>query len=180
MNWVWYRNVSAGPALDDLLTDRDGARHDLSLGAGAVAERHVEELRAAAEHLPPAFRELIRATPAPFLQVIVDVVVPAMARGRVCLIGDAAFALRPHVAAGTAKAAADARALADALRKGHGDVTTALRRWEVTQLALGRATTARARAVGDSAQKLNTFRPGDPQVAFGLYTPRDHNFSDVR
>ena len=30
-----------------------------------------------------------------------------MAFGRICLIGDAAFAVRPHAAAGTAKAAAD-------------------------------------------------------------------------
>ena len=33
---------------------------------------------------------------------------PRMAFGRICLIGDAAFALRPHIGVGTAKAADDA------------------------------------------------------------------------
>jgi 2,6-dihydroxypyridine 3-monooxygenase len=39
-----------------------------------------------------------------------------MAFGRSCLIGDAAFALRPHIGVGTAKAADDARQLGTALR----------------------------------------------------------------
>ena len=179
MNWVWYRNVAEGAALQDLLTDRAGVRHDLSLPAGAVHGDHLSELRHAADVLPPAFRDLIRATPEPFVQVIVDVTVPAMARGRVCVVGDAAFALRPHVAAGTAKAAADARALAGAIRQTNGEVETALVRWEHAQLALGRVATARTREVGDRAQRWNTFRPGDPDVAFGLYAPKDHNFAYV-
>jgi 2,6-dihydroxypyridine 3-monooxygenase len=137
---------------------------------------HVDELREAAGELPPAFRELVRATPEPFVQVIVDVEVPAMARGRTCIVGDAAFALRPHIAAGTAKAAADAKALADALRLEAGDVLAALARWEPGQLSLGRATTARTREVGERAQVTGTFEPGDPQVAFGLRAPKDHNF----
>jgi 2,6-dihydroxypyridine 3-monooxygenase len=179
MNWVWYRNVPAGDALDDLLTNRDGVRHELSLSAGAVRDAYASELRAAAQVLPPAFRELIRATSRPFVQVIVDVAVPAMFRERVCVVGDAAFALRPHVAAGTAKAAADARALADALRETAGDVPAALARWEYAQVALGRATTKRTREVGERAQRTATFRPGDPEVAFGLYAPKDHNFERV-
>ena len=40
--------------------------------------------------------------------MIVDLEVPRMAFGRSCLIGDAAFALRPHIGVGTAKAADDA------------------------------------------------------------------------
>ena len=47
------------------------------------------------------------------MQVVYDIDVPRMALGRVCLIGDAAFAVRPHAAAGTAKAAADGWALAE-------------------------------------------------------------------
>lgn len=179
MNWVWYRNVPDGEPLADLLTDRGGVRHDLSLAAGTVRDEHVEALRADAEVLPPAFRELIRATDEPFVQVIVDVAVPAMAKGRVCVVGDAAFALRPHVAAGTAKAAADARSLAAAIREAAGDVPAALVRWQQSQLALGRVATARTRLVGERAQITNTFRPGDPEIAFGLYAPKDHNFPDV-
>jgi 2,6-dihydroxypyridine 3-monooxygenase len=176
---VWYRNLPAGESLDRLLTDRRGVRHDLSLSAGAVANAQVDELRTAAGRLPPAFRDLIRATREPFVQVIVDVEVPAMVRGRACLVGDAAFALRPHIAAGTAKAAADARALAEALAAAGGDVRAALVRWEPKQMALGRSTTERTREVGERAQATATFEPGDPQVAFGLWTPKDHNFAQL-
>jgi 2,6-dihydroxypyridine 3-monooxygenase len=180
MNWVWYRNVPAGETLDALLTDRSGTRHDLSLPAGAVRGEHLDELRGVAEELPPAFGALVRATPEPFVQVIVDLEVPAMVRGRVCLVGDAAFALRPHIAAGTAKAAADARALARAIEAADGAVPAALAAWEPGQLALGRATSARTRTVGERAQVTGTFRPGDPEVAFGLYRSKDGNYPDER
>jgi 2,6-dihydroxypyridine 3-monooxygenase len=176
MNWVWYRNLPDGRPLEALLTDRSGLRHDLSLPPGAVGEGHIDEMREAAGDLPPAFTDLVRATPSPFVQVIVDLEVPAMVRRRVCLVGDAAFALRPHIAAGTAKAAADARALADAIREADGAVPAALRAWEPGQLALGRATTARTREVGERAQVTSSFRPGDPKVAFGLHEPKDGNF----
>lgn len=176
MNWVWYRNVPDGEPLRRLLTDRHGVVHDLSLPQGGVADEHLRELRDAAGSLPPAFRELVRATPDPFVQVIVDLEVPAMVRGRVCLVGDAAFALRPHVAAGTAKAAADARALAEAIAATGGAVPDALAAWEPAQLALGRETTRRTREVGERSQVSGTFRPGDPEVAFGLHRPKDHDF----
>jgi len=176
MNWVWYRNVPDGPPLEALLTDRSGTRHNLSLPAGAVGDEHLADLRAAAGDLPSAFTDLTRATPEPFVQVIVDLEVPAMVRGRVCLVGDAAFALRPHIAAGTAKAAADARALARAIEEAAGDVPAALAAWEPSQMVLGRATTARTREVGERAQVTGTFHPGDPEVAFGLFRPKDGNF----
>jgi 2,6-dihydroxypyridine 3-monooxygenase len=176
MNWVWYRNVQDGGALASLLTDRSGVRHDLSLPAGGVRDEHRDELYGSAARLPPPFADLIRATPEPFVQVIVDLEVPAMVRGRVCLVGDAAFALRPHIAAGTAKAAADARSLAEAIGSAGDDVPAALAAWEPAQLALGGATTARTREVGERAQVTGTFRPGDPKVAFGLYRPKDGNY----
>jgi 2,6-dihydroxypyridine 3-monooxygenase len=53
-----------------------------------------------------------------------------MARDRVCLVGDAAFAVRPHAAAGTAKAAADGWALAEELTAAADGVPAALAAWE--------------------------------------------------
>jgi 2,6-dihydroxypyridine 3-monooxygenase len=103
--------------------------------------------------------------------VICDVAVDRMAFGRVCLIGDAAFALRPHAAAGTAKAAADAWALAAALQAAGGDVEEALPGWERGQLELGRAVLERTRRNGDKSQFEGTWRPGDPELVFGLYEP---------
>jgi 2,6-dihydroxypyridine 3-monooxygenase len=94
-----------------------------------------------------------------------------MAFGRVCLLGDAAFALRPHAAAGTAKAAADAWALAEALAAAGGEVEAALPAWERRQLAVGRAVLERTRRNGNKSQFEGTWRPGDPELVFGLFGP---------
>jgi 2,6-dihydroxypyridine 3-monooxygenase len=178
MNWVWYRNLDEG-ALGALLTDRAGVAHDLSLPPGAVGDGFVRALIADAGILPPAFRDLVAATGAPFLQVIVDLAVPAMVRGRVCLLGDAAFSLRPHAAVGTAKAADDARALASAISTAGGDLPAALRTWEAERLRVGRAAARRSRAIGERAQFLGSFSPGDPAVAFGLRAPKDGSYADL-
>jgi 2,6-dihydroxypyridine 3-monooxygenase len=171
INFVWYRNVAPGDALTDLLTDRGGVARPVSLPPGAVQERHVKELRAAAEGLAPPIREVVLSTAEPFVQVIFDIEVPAMAFGRVCLVGDAAFAVRPHAAAGTAKAAADAWALAEAVTDAGGDVVEALRRWEPRQLELGRRLIHRAREIGNQSQFAGTWTPGDKRLIFGLYEP---------
>jgi 2,6-dihydroxypyridine 3-monooxygenase len=171
-NFVWYRNYRAGEELDDLMTDRDGVRRDITLPPGAAGARHLGELRAtAAARLAPQLAEVVHRTEQPFVQVIFDIEVERMAFGRVCLAGDAAFALRPHAAAGTAKAAADAWALAEALAATRGDVEAALPRWERRQLAVGRAVLERTRRNGDKSQFEGTWRPGDPELVFGLYGP---------
>ena len=54
-------------------------------------------------------------------------------------MGDAAISVRPHTAAGTAKACADAWALGEALSEAQGDVAAALAAWEPYQLELGHA-----------------------------------------
>ena len=172
VNWVWYRNVPAA-RLGGLLTDRAGRRHEGSLPPGSVRGEDLDELREAARRwLPPPLAEAVTATAEPFVQVVLDVEVPRMAFGRACLLGDAAFVLRPHVAAGTAKAADDAWRLAEALAACGGDVRAALARWEPGQLALGRQALARAREAGDRAQHSGTWQVGDP-LPFGLYRPGD-------
>jgi 2,6-dihydroxypyridine 3-monooxygenase len=124
------------------MTDRDGVHRDMSLPPGAVRERFVRQLRGDAQHLPAPLAEVVVRTPEPFIQPIVDVEVPRMAFGRVCLLGDAAFVARPHAAAGTAKAAADAWALAEAMAGAQGDVVTVRRR------LAGRRPVPQVRAVG--------------------------------
>jgi 2,6-dihydroxypyridine 3-monooxygenase len=172
MNFVWYRNVAGGEELRGLLTDRDGEIRTSSLPPGAVREPYVEEIRRyAAGQMAPPIAEVVSRTEMPFVQVIFDVEVGAMAFGRVCLIGDAAFAARPHAAAGTAKAAANAWALAEALADAHGDVERALREWEGPQLTLGRNLVRRAREIGDRSQFGGSWVPGDPSLVFGLYEP---------
>ncbi len=173
MNLVWYRNVPEGQPLADLLTDRSGRQRDVSLPPGAVRDEHLAELRDAAATLPPPLAEVALKTAEPFLQVMVDVEVPRMAFGRVCLVGDAAFSVRPHAAAATAKGADDVWALSDALRRSDGDVAEALRVWEPAQLELGRALLARTRDLGEGAQFRGDWVPGDIGLTFGLRRPGD-------
>ena len=149
LNWVWYVNVPNGAELDRLLTDRTGDLHGASVPAGMVPTALTAELHATAtRELHPRFVELVQRTPDPFIQVIVDVVVPRMAFGRACLLGDSAFVLRPHVAAATAKAAADATTLAAALIGDPADPDAALRSWETCQLAHGRGLVDHGVALG--------------------------------
>ncbi len=174
LNHVWYRNVPEGPELDEVLTDKRGQLCPVSVPPGSVQDRHVDELRASArEVLPPAAAELVVRTAEPFIQPVLDIEVPRMAFGRVCLIGDAAFAARPHAAAGTAKAASDAWALADALRDTDGDVVPALEKWEPGRLQVGRNLLERVREMGRHYQVDSDADPTDRNLRFGLYGP-DH------
>ena len=172
INIVWYVNVAAGPELDRFMTGRDGVRRPVSLPPGLVGDEAVASLRSsAASLLAGPVAEAVTGLPEPFVQVIYDIEVPRMVFGPVCLIGDAAFAVRPHAAAGTAKAADDGWALADELTAASGDVTAGLAVWEQRQLQVGRSLLARTREIGDSSQLTGTFRPGDPRLIFGLHEP---------
>lgn len=139
LNWLWYRTVPAGPALDELLTDRTGRLRTSSIPPGQIHPTQAALLRqAAAEQLPRPFQALVEATEELFLQPVVDLSVSRMAFGRIALLGDAAFVPRPHTAGSTMKAAHNGQALAAAVTRADGDVPTALRGWESGQLQLGR------------------------------------------
>ncbi|MGA8210344.1 MAG: FAD-dependent monooxygenase [Nocardioidaceae bacterium] len=171
LNYVWYLNVPEGPHLDEMLTDQRGVQAMFSVHPGAVQQRYVDDLkRLAPEHLPPAASELVIRTEHPYIQPVLDIAVPQMAFGRVALIGDAAFAARPHAAAGTAKAAADAWALAEALSH-EADVAKALAAWEPDRVALGDDLLLRVCEMGARSQFTGTWDPKDPGLHFGLYGP---------
>ncbi|MGQ0749005.1 MAG: FAD binding domain-containing protein [Betaproteobacteria bacterium] len=173
-NFVWYRNVAQGALLEALLTDCDGTRHAVSLRPGRVQERYVRELKASARAtLPGEIADVVAATDEPFIQVVMDVACPAMAIGHACILGDAAFAARPHAAAGTAKAAENAWTLAEALYSASEGWMAALQAWSTYQTQLGMQLTARARHIGDGSQFRCDWRPGDPQLRFGLYAAGD-------
>ena len=181
LNYVWYRNLEEGPILDDVLTDIDGVRRTMSVAPGKVQSRHVDDLkREASAVLPEDLAQMVLRTEHPFIQTVVDVEVPRMVFGRVCLIGDAAFSARPHAAAGTAKAAADAWSLADSLRHAGGDIPAALRDWEPSALERGKSLTDRARRLGMMAQVEGSFGGGDPFILFGLDRPGDSCYSTSR
>jgi 2,6-dihydroxypyridine 3-monooxygenase len=172
MNVVWYRNVAAGAKLDALMTDRDGRVRPVSLPPGTVRPERIAELRRDASMLlAPAIDDVVQRIAEPFVQAVFDVEVDRMAVGRVCLIGDAAFAVRPHAGASTAKAAADAWELGAQLSANGYHVTTALAQWEQRQLALGKALLERSRRIGDASQKHGAFVPGNPGLILGLRAP---------
>jgi 2,6-dihydroxypyridine 3-monooxygenase len=171
LNYVWYRNVAEGHELDELMTDKRGFAAKVSLHPGAVQDRFVDEMRSAAvELLAPAAAEVVVRTEQPYLQAVYDAGTSRMVMGRVALIGDAASAARPHAAAGTAKAAANAWALFDALAE-TGDIPVALTKWEPGQLELGQRLLHRVKAMGTRSQFDCTWTPGDPDLRFGLYAP---------
>jgi len=170
MNFVWYRNVAAGRQLDEFVGGAsDGV---LSLQADQVPHVEVGRMRSdAARDLPPAAAEVVLRCVAPYVQVVSDIRAAQIVRGRVAILGDAACAARPHAAAGTAKAAADAWSLARAIEETDGDLDRALRAWEPMQLALGAQLESRVQAMGERSQFDNSWRPGDPELRFGLYGP---------
>jgi 2-polyprenyl-6-methoxyphenol hydroxylase-like FAD-dependent oxidoreductase len=151
-NFVWYRPASEASELPRLLTDDAGRTHVLSIPPPLIARDVVAAMRKAAEDvLAPQFNAMVGLCEQPFLQPIYDIEVPAMAFGRVAILGDAAFVARPHVGAGVAKAAEDAIALADALDS-ERDIAAALKRFEVARLREGARIIARARHLGAYVQ----------------------------
>jgi 2,6-dihydroxypyridine 3-monooxygenase len=150
------------------MTDIHGEVRSSSLPPGFLRAEHLTEMRTSAAQLAPAIREVVLSSPEPFVQTVFDLESPRMVFGRICIIGDAAFSARPHVAAGTAKAAADAWGLREALSDTQ-DLTKALGLWETRQLELGRSVVERSRKMGRRSQFEGTMMPGDPNWKFGLF-----------
>jgi 2-polyprenyl-6-methoxyphenol hydroxylase-like FAD-dependent oxidoreductase len=154
-NVVWYRPADERIELKRLLTDETGTTHTISIPPPLIRREAIAQMRAAAERLlAPQFREVVRMIDEPILQPIYDLETPRMAFGRVAIVGDAAFVARPHVAAGVAKAADDAAALAAALQD--SEVEPALRRFEAERLPVGRRIIERARHLGAYLQATQT------------------------
>ncbi len=172
INFVWYRNFPMGGPFEALMTGRDGEQRSGTMPPGMIRHEHLAEMRATASRvLAPTLLEVVMGCPEPLIQAVFDLESPRMAFDRVCLIGDAAAGLRPHIAAGQAKACANAWALHDALAAARGDVPSALMGWEPGQLDLARQASARTKAMGNASQFEGTMVPGDPAWKFGLWAP---------
>jgi 2-polyprenyl-6-methoxyphenol hydroxylase-like FAD-dependent oxidoreductase len=95
LNWVWYWNLTE-VELDLLLTDATGVRRAYAIPPGALhPEQETKQRKIAERVLPPAFKELLRATKEPFVQAIVDLACPQLVFNRTILMGDACFVIRP-------------------------------------------------------------------------------------
>jgi 2,6-dihydroxypyridine 3-monooxygenase len=176
-NWLWYWNARPGAELEGLLTGDDGTRFTTSVPRGLVSRDRLNELaRRSGTSLPPLLAEIVIGTPEPFIQVIFDLAAERTVLGRACLIGDAAFTARPHIAAGTAKAAEDAWTLAAAIGGASSGVAQALVPWSQRQIALGAAAVARSREAGMRLQN-GRWRVGEP-LPYGLYRVGDSSLAD--
>lgn len=155
-NWVWYRKAAAGDDIGALLTDRAGVRHAFSLPPGAASDDAIADMRrASGALLAPTFQSLVEATDEPFVQAIVDLQVPQMVFGRTILLGDSAFVPRPHTAGSTAKAAANALALAQALRQAPDAIDSALAHWQKAQLSQGLDMTRWGMSIGNRIMDIH-------------------------
>lgn len=149
VNWVWYYRFEQGEELDTLLLDNEGRQRSHSLPPGKMRESvRQDQIEIAEAVLPPAMQWLVEATPEPFVQAIYDLAIPRMVFDRVCVIGDAAFFIRPHMAAGTVHAASDALELAESIHHADG-LEGALTDWEPDQVELGYRLVEEARRRGD-------------------------------
>jgi 2-polyprenyl-6-methoxyphenol hydroxylase-like FAD-dependent oxidoreductase len=152
-NWVWYVNYNEATELPRILTDKEGKQRDYSIPPGMLSASVEQEMRSYADAvLAPPFQKLVAATQEPFVQAILDLGVPKMTFERVALVGDAAFILRPHTAASTSKAAANAISLADTLVAHNHEVLKALPVWEPQQIAYGNQLMVHGQRLGDCSQ----------------------------
>ncbi len=173
MNYVWYRNVPAGPELSEMLIDKRGIPGQVSLHPGQVQDRYVDEMRAAAARMLGAGRRR------------------GGHRDRHAV--RAGGAGRPVVQDGRRPGRADRRRRLrrpPARRRGHRQgrrrrlgavgalwsrpTATSRRRCasgSPAQLALSAALLDRVVDMGERSQFRNTWVPGDPSLRFGLYGP---------
>jgi len=149
LNWVWYWNRTEAE-LDPLLTDANGLRRTYAIPPGALHPEQESRQREIAERvLPPAFKELLRATKEPFVQAIMDLACPQLVFNRIILMGDAAFVIRPHTAASTSKGIANAFALVGEMT-GKQELSESLDHWQRSELNRGQRLMSYGQGLGQS------------------------------
>jgi len=134
-NIVWYRPTTP-ERLADFCTDATGKSHGTSIPPPLLRPDVIAWGKAQARELvAPQVAEIFERDPRPFFQAIFDFASPRIVFGRVALLGDAAFLVRPHPGAGTTKCAMDAECLADSIAA-HG-IDAGLAHYQRQQGAFG-------------------------------------------
>ncbi len=169
-NFVWYVPVDPD-TLQDMLTDSDGRRHDLSIPPPLVRDDVLDEIYKRADRvLPPPFREVLEHSERPFFTPIYDHVSPVFSVGCVALAGDAASVARPHVGMGVTKAGQDALALSQHLAA--ADVPRALKAYSQERTAASQMVHERAQVLG----RLMMAKPEEGDNSDGRNNP---NLADI-
>jgi len=153
--WEWYVNVPEGDPLRDVMTGRSGQLREMMIGSENLREEIQEkQIQMARALLPPMFLELFEQTEKISVRKIIDLAVPQMVFGRACLIGEAAFILRPHAILESATITSDAITLAQGLQEYKRNVVAALKAWEPERLAQGRRLQLWGKALGNQAMQM--------------------------
>ncbi|MBF9020898.1 FAD-dependent oxidoreductase [Rhodobacterales bacterium HKCCA1058] len=151
-NIVWYKPTSHDE-LVDLLTDESGKVHEISIPPPLVRREVVDcALMAAEVDLPWMFSEAFKCAASPFLAPIYDYVSPRFCCGNVCLLGDAAALIRPHVGMGVTKAAEDALCLSSCLRANR-TIEEALEAYDAARRPIALMINARSQRLGSFVQR---------------------------
>jgi len=167
--FIWYRPTSAAEQRA-LFTDASGRDHGVTIPPPLIRAEFIAAMKADARRvLPPVIGDIVGRVAQPLLQSITDLEAPRMVFGRVALLGDSAFVARPHVAAGTTKAALDAETLVAVLAAPDGDIDAALAQYERERLAFGHAIVAHARYLGAYLEAGGAAQSRDPAQVLREY-----------
>ncbi len=147
-NVVWYRPTTP-EELARLSTDASGHHHEEGIPPELIDPAIIEEMHAAAARgLPPAFAEVMMRPTTPFFQTVSDLTMPQVVKGRVVMLGDAAFAARPHTGMGVTKAAGDALLLTDLIEAFPGALDRALAHYDAERTRFGHYLVHHAQRLG--------------------------------
>ena len=131
-NWAAYVPV-ADEELPEFLIDRKGVSRTGSLPPGSIRsgeERRLKQLMT--DNLPRYYAEIVSKTEHTYAQLIYTVDLPAYARDRICLIGDAGIVVQPFTGSGIFKGFNNAKDLVNSLDE-HHNVDDSLVEWSKAQ-----------------------------------------------
>ena len=170
-NIMWYRPVPPGTELQNMFTGTDGVHHETGIPPSLVRPELIKAMKEEARRVfSPVFADVIERMNGMFVQAIYDLESERMGRGRIAIIGDAAFVARPHCGAGVSKAADDAASLATALAE-HDRVENAIDAFSSERTKAGKAAVAWAAHLGSYFQMDRTghrrtdFSPERPPIS---------------
>jgi 2-polyprenyl-6-methoxyphenol hydroxylase-like FAD-dependent oxidoreductase len=170
-NIMWYRPVAPGSELRNMFTGTDGVHHEAGIPPSLVRPELVKAMKEEAHRVfSPALADVIERMPGMFVQAIYDLESDRMGRGRIAVIGDAAFVARPHCGAGVSKAADDAASLTTALNT-YDHIKDAIEAFSVERAKAGKEAVAWAAHLGSYFQMDRTghrradFSPDRPPIS---------------
>jgi len=169
-NIMWYRPVAPGTDLRNMFTGADGVHYETGIPPSLVRPELIAAMKEEAHRVfPPMLADVIARMPGMFVQAIYDLESDVMGRGRVAIIGDAAFVARPHCGAGVSKAADDAASLATVL-SACDRVEDAINLFSAERTKAGQAAVAWAAHLGSyfqmdkSGHRRPDFSPDRPPI----------------